>query len=112
MRIWPAACLAVGVCGGISSIRSQGEKIETLVLYGNVQGSLAPCGCTSPMSGGIVRAATVLKELSKSQDAHLLFLGGYVTGRDRQDELKAETMGEFAHLTSAFGMEFSTDLSK
>jgi len=89
----------------------QTAGVHTLILYGNCGGYLAPCGCTSPMSGGIVRAGKVIKELSASGDSHLLLLGGYVAGAGRQDQLKAEALGEFARTVRAAGMEFSSDVA-
>ncbi len=112
MRLWPIACLGVGLFGGLSSLSGhRSDQVQTLVLYGNMEGSLAPCGCTNPMSGGIVRAATVMRQLSGSGGAHLVVLGGYVTGRTRQDELKVETLGEFARSVKAAGLELSDDVA-
>lgn len=112
MKLWPVACLGIGLFSGLYSLASHAaDHVQTLVLYGNVEGSLAPCGCTSPMSGGMVRAATMMRQLSASGEAHLLVLGGYVTGRSRQDELKAETMGELARSVKAAGLELSSDIA-
>lgn len=65
-----------------------------LVVAGDANGYLSPCGCTYPMSGGVRRRAAVVR---KGQDAAQTVyidpgrLGGEV---GRQSEMKAETSAQ------------------
>ena len=63
----------------------------TLVVTGNYQGQLSPCGCTKPMSGGIRRLATLVSLL---KNPVLVDSGGWVTAAGTQDVFKAETLAE------------------
>ncbi|MES1228227.1 MAG: hypothetical protein ABUL72_06110, partial [Armatimonadota bacterium] len=63
----------------------------SLIVTGNYQGQLSPCGCTRPMSGGIKRLATLV---ARAKGAVLVDSGGWVVGSDRQDVMKAETIAE------------------
>ncbi len=67
----------------------------TLVIGGNAKGYLTPCGCTSPMSGGIRRKASMISQMRKSHP-QLVYLEApsLVDGSGRQDVLKAETLGQ------------------
>lgn len=65
-----------------------------LLISGDTHGYLSPCGCTKPMTGGIRRRATAIRNLSKGKKAVILENGNLVHGEGRQDELKAETLAE------------------
>lgn len=80
------AILALGLLAGIAARPAQEEWI--VVLSGDTDGTLAPCGCTSPMMGGLKRLATVLREGSQQI---LIDNGGVTGGTRRQDEMKAQT---------------------
>ncbi len=73
--------------------RAQTPESFTLVIGGNTAGYLSPCGCTSPMTGGIRRRASVTQMLAR-ENAIVLEVGPIVDGPGRQSELKAETMAE------------------
>lgn len=65
----------------------------TVFLSGDADGYLSPCGCTSPMQGGMKRRATVLR----SDDPHTVRLdnGGLVGDPvGRQALLKAQTAAQ------------------
>ncbi len=64
----------------------------TILLSGDADGYLSPCGCTSPMQGGLKRRVTALR----SADPHVVRLdnGGLLGGVDRQNVLKAETAAQ------------------
>jgi hypothetical protein len=83
------AILALGLLAGIAARPAQEEWI--VVLSGDTDGTLAPCGCTSPMSGGLQRLATALRE---GNHQILIDNGGVVGGINRQDEIKAQTAAE------------------
>ena len=57
---WCAAFALVGAGGG-SLYANRATTINVLV-GGDTQGYLAPCGCTSPMTGGIRRLATAVAQ--------------------------------------------------
>ena len=63
-----------------------------MLLSGDADGLLAPCGCTSPQQGGMKRRATALRE----GDARTVRLdnGGLAGGTDRQHVLKAEAAAQ------------------
>lgn len=60
-----------------------------MALSGEIDGSLTPCGCSSPMLGGLARRVSLLNGLPRN----LIRLenGDLVVGTGRQDELKADT---------------------
>jgi len=77
-------------CWGLAAMQSEGKRV--VVLSGDVQGYLSPCGCSSPMMGGIRRMASVVRSLETSGQTTFLENGGMVDGVSRQDEMKAETL--------------------
>lgn len=90
-RGWTPALLAGIVAMGLSSPPSANH---VLVLMGDTDGYLSPCGCTKPMTGGIRRRATAVRSLTSGQDATVLENGGLIHGSGRQDHLKAEALAE------------------
>ncbi|HTQ09043.1 MAG TPA: hypothetical protein VMI31_03125, partial [Fimbriimonadaceae bacterium] len=84
-----AAGLAV-LSAGICSLHTAAPQV--VILSGDIQGYLSPCGCSTPMLGGIRRMAGVVRGLEASGHSTLLENGGMVTGLGRQDEMKAETL--------------------
>ena len=78
----------------------------TVVLSGDADGYLAPCGCTSPMTGGLRRRATALKGVSDPRRV-VLDNGGLSGGVDRQHVLKAETAAQALELARVDAANFS-----
>lgn len=68
-------------------------KRTTFLLSGNLLGSLAPCGCSSPMTGGIKRRATAFKQLGGA-NAIILENAGLIKDGSRQSILKMEAIAE------------------
>lgn len=66
-------------------------KAPTLIISGNFQGKLTPCGCTRPMSGGIRRLSSLV---ANSSGAVWVDTGGWVTGSGAQDVMKAEAVAD------------------
>ena len=64
----------------------------TVLLSGDADGYLSPCGCTSPMQGGVKRRATVLR--AEAGRVVRLDDGGLLGGVDRQSVLKAQTAAQ------------------
>lgn len=109
-RFWPLASFGLGLFGLAFHARPLQPEFR-LVIYGDTNGYLAPCGCTSPMSGGIARAATAISELERADPGHTTFVleGGLVAGVGRQDELKAECYAEAAGAENAKALAFSKE---
>lgn len=87
--IWPAGAVALAIGLGAPTA---GER-WTLVIGGDTNGYLAPCGCTKPMAGGIERRATILRQLA-GKNSVLLENGGLVKGVTEQDGLKSDALVE------------------
>ena len=83
---------ALALLGGLIAMRQDSDRI--VILTGDSMGYLAPCGCSSPMMGGILREGSVIRSLSIPGHTTLLANGGLVESAGRQDELKAETLAE------------------
>lgn len=58
-----------------------------------------------------MRAGTVFGQVRASGETHILLVGSYVNGADRQDVLKAEAVAEFGRKVEAEGIEFSADIA-
>ena len=56
---WCAAFALTGVWG--ARVSTVGPDSINVLIGGDVQGALSPCGCTFPMTGGIRRLATAVK---------------------------------------------------
>jgi len=87
--IWPASLIALGLGLGLPN---SGER-WTLLIGGDTNGYLAPCGCAKPMAGGIERRVALLRQLG-GERAVLLENGGLVKGVSEQDALKADALVE------------------
>ncbi|MFZ4507545.1 MAG: multiheme c-type cytochrome [Fimbriimonas sp.] len=80
----------------------QAKASEWVILVGgDTDGYLAPCGCTKPMSGGIRRRASAIESLRLPGRTLVLENGGLVAGEGRQDVMKAETMAQFLQKVGA-----------
>jgi len=96
---WPAA--AFGLVGAVGTYfaHPQNQPIVRFGLIGQHAGYLSPCGCTTPMSGGLLRVATEVRRLHRQGEAIVLDTGDLVHDIKRQDVLKAETVSQtFASL--------------
>lgn len=91
MRVWAALPVLLGL-GAMLHLPAQNAK-RMLLLTGDSRGSLGPCGCTKPMTGGIKRLATAVKAYG-SADGVLLANGDFTGGPGRQEVLKAQTLAE------------------
>ena len=89
LLLWFAA--AATLAGGLVSVPQQQKW--SVVIMGDTQGYLSPCGCTSPMMGGIVRRAQALAGLDPERTL-VLDMGRLSGGLARQDQIKAECLAE------------------
>lgn len=95
MRPAPLACAVLGVAGGVFSfLAAPPPNPQILILAGDTQGYLSPCGCSSPMIGGIRRLASAVRALAVPGRTTFLDNGNMVAGVGAQDTLKAETLAQ------------------
>lgn len=100
--------LSVSVLG--SSILWKPDSTITLIVTGNAMGQLSPCGCTKPMSGGIKRMVTKIKELRNSGPSIWVDLGSNIAGKTDQDQLKFETYLQIAASAKVDFIDLETDV--
>lgn len=81
------------LAGGLLAFHLPLDPTVEIWISGNQQGLLTPCGCSSPMVGGLPRMGSALRAGSH-RERIVLDNGGWVAGRGRQDELKAETFAQ------------------
>ncbi len=101
-----ALWLAAGLSWGVALLAPTPNREVTVLIAGDLNGYLAPCGCTKPMQGGIRRMAGAVAAIRQSGSALLFFNGNISGGIGRQQELKAETVAESLRLmkTSGFNL--------
>ena len=71
-------------------------KPVKVVISGDTRGWLIPCGCTANQSGGLLRRASYVKQLSQSSNVIVLDCGGAADGTApyQQARFKAILLGE------------------
>lgn len=88
---------AITLLGAIVAPRPQ-EKSKpeawTVLIGGDTAGYLTPCGCVTPMSGGIKRRFTLTRSLTNGDHTLVLEAPGITSSTGRQAELKSETLAE------------------
>jgi hypothetical protein len=98
MNLWGGlGAVALLVSGFASPVQSTKPKLAdemTLIISGNAAGHLAPCGCTKPMSGGLKRLASLVRQLKSRGKTVWLDLGSASGEGGRQEQLKVETYYE------------------
>ncbi|MBS1717705.1 MAG: cytochrome c family protein [Armatimonadetes bacterium] len=82
----------LGFGGIVLALATPQSKQTTVIFSGDASGKLAPCGCTSPMIGGIKRKATVLNQLDKQ--TVWLENTALVANNSPQSALKAHAIAE------------------
>lgn len=70
------------------------EPKVTVIISGGARGHLSPCGCTKPMSGGLKRLATLIREYKAKGDTIWIDSGDITIEPGRQSQLKAETYSD------------------
>jgi hypothetical protein len=93
MNRWAALFCLLGGSAGILN-REVAKPPVKVVVAGNSLGYLSPCGCTDPMSGGILREGAALRAMRAAGPVLVLFTGNMIERDSRQDVLKAEAMAQ------------------
>ena len=93
---WIAPTLALSLMGFgfVDSERTKPADDVTVIISGGARGHLSPCGCTKPMSGGLKRLATLVRELKSKGKVIWIDAGDIIDQPGRQSQMKAETYGE------------------
>lgn len=91
MKLWAVLSACVWLAWTVAGARPETE-VWTLVISGSTAGYLAPCGCTKPMSGGIRRRMTVIRQWTRPGSTLVLETGPISGKTGRQAEIKAETL--------------------
>lgn len=93
MKPGPALLGLIGAGLLVSGLGPAAEP-NVLIVTGDTDGYLSPCGCTKPMSGGLRRRLTLVRQLMAGRRAAAVESGGMVAGAGRQDQLKAEALAQ------------------
>src|SRR6185369_3873605 len=99
------------------------QSNASLVISGDTTSWITPCGCTSNQSGGLLRRATFLKQLSSNGQVIYADAGGAIAGNSEYQRLKFEAilrgevlMGIAAHniggAEASLGADSLRDLAK
>lgn len=97
MKLAWAVALGTVLVGAIAG-QNRPAAIEpwAIVVGGDLQGYLSPCGCVKPMTGGVTRRVTAVRALSLPNRTVVVESGSFsgFAGSTRQAELKAEALAE------------------
>ena len=90
----PLAALAVLWIGRCDDPQSQSvaPRPLTIVISGDTDGWITPCGCTSNQSGGLLRRGTFISGLRKKGDVLYADAGGAVHFNSDYDRLKLDAI--------------------
>lgn len=97
MKTWGALVAVGGLVAGFASYQPAPQtktRPWMLVVGGDTSGFLSPCGCTFPMTGGIRRRATAIRQLNEKAEVVSIDTGNFVGDTKPQSEMKAETMAQ------------------
>jgi hypothetical protein len=108
MKLWCVAVGGVGIFAALVGARKPSVD-WTIFVTGDSRGYLSPCGCTEPMSGGIVRRASVVR--SAKGQVLLIDNGGMIAGIGKQDRMKAQTAIESLLANDVAAINFTPDLA-
>ncbi|MCB8931865.1 MAG: hypothetical protein M9921_02595 [Fimbriimonadaceae bacterium] len=103
------ALLLAGAAALACAMVPQAPPEWTVVLGGDTDGMLSPCGCTQPMTGGLRRRAAAIKMLTAGRPSVILENSGLVGGAGRQEELKAQALAETMNLLGADAIHLGAD---
>ncbi len=82
---------------------------HVLLIAGAEEGYLSPCGCVKPMSGGLRRRITAIRQLFVPHKTTVIETGGFVKSSGRQDEMKAEAIAETMKLVNVAAINYGLE---
>ena len=84
----------IGIIGIACALISgwQSKTPTTILITGDLMGHLEPCGCTLPQTGGLLRLATLIRQLRATSNLIVLANGSMVDKPSPQSQLKTETV--------------------
>lgn len=105
--VWAAAIAIFGFAIGGGGRHQSSNHI--LIISGQSEGYLSPCGCVKPMTGGIRRRNTAVKSLVVPGKTTIIDSGSSVDGNDRQSEMKAEAVAESLGLLKVAALNYGLE---
>jgi hypothetical protein len=97
----------------VLSYSTMGEVVapdrHVLIIAGATDGYLSPCGCVKPMSGGLRRRVTAIRQLSVPDKTTVIETGGFVKDSGRQDQMKAEAIAETMKLVKVAAINYGLE---
>lgn len=90
--VWSLA--TVGLLAAMLMPTARPTESWSVIIGGENQGYLSPCGCVKPMSGGLRRRVTAALEWNLPGRTLTLETGRLVRSDARQDQLKAEALAQ------------------
>jgi hypothetical protein len=87
----------LGLVNGLMLVSLQGctsssHSAITLLVSGDTQGWITPCGCAANQSGGLARRATVIADAKKQGPVLMVDVGGSAVGSTEYQRLKFESL--------------------
>lgn len=109
MKPWLVALVATP---WVATVFTPSSTPTTIVIGGEFNGYLSPCGCSEPMLGGLERLGGLVAS-TRQAGKTLVFLSGPITSSlGRQSELKAETVAEAVRVVGASGFNLTSQDSR
>ena len=90
--------IGLGCWQGCDKPKQAASHPTYIVISGDTQGWIVPCGCTANQSGGLPRRATYLRQLRSGADVLYFDVGGAAAGDSPYQQMKLEAI--FAGETS------------
>jgi len=117
MRCWTCISLWLSVLMFVGCSRSSPTpKPALLIISGDTDGWIVPCGCTANQSGGLLRRGTYLSDLRKTVNLIYVDVGGATAGDSPYQQAKLEAilhgeklMGVAAHNLGKAELAFGPD---
>jgi Cytochrome c554 and c-prime len=114
-RIYRYICLSAMMLAGCGR-SSPTTKPALIVISGDTDGWIVPCGCTANQSGGLLRRGTYLNDLRKTANLIYADVGGATSGNSPYQQAKLEAilngekqMGIAAHNLGKSELAFGPD---